>query len=140
MSRAQDIFEIQVYEWETVPRSKWSLETHVNYIAKGTKKFEGTAAPTNHQGHVTFELTRGITNHFEVAGYLVLAVRPGGGFEFAGTRVRPRFSIPKGWGLPLDVGLSIELSISAPSLRAKLCHTGTSSGGGEIARAVDTGF
>lgn len=114
LSRAQDIFEIQVYEWETVPRNKWSLETHINFIAKGTKEFDGSAAATHHQGHLTFELTRGITEHFEVAGYLVLAVRPEGGFEFAGTRIRPRFSVPKEWGLPLDVGLSIELGFPRP--------------------------
>jgi hypothetical protein len=111
---AQDIFEIQVYEWDTVPKNKWSLETHLNFIAKGTKEFDGTAAPTDHQGHLTFELTRGITDHFEMAGYLVLAVRPGGGFDFAGVRLRPRFSIPEQWHWPVDAGLSIEFGFPRP--------------------------
>ena len=53
---AQDSFEIQVYEYETVPKGMWNLETHINFTGKGTKFFEGPAAPTNHQFHLTFEL------------------------------------------------------------------------------------
>ena len=67
--RAQDPFEIQVYEYETVPKGMWNLETHINYIGKGTKSFEGPVAPTNNQFHLTYELTRGITDYFETAGY-----------------------------------------------------------------------
>jgi hypothetical protein len=37
VARAQDPFEIQVYEYETVPKGMWNLETHINYIGKGTK-------------------------------------------------------------------------------------------------------
>src|SRR5439155_16238819 len=70
---AQDPFEIQVYEYETVPKRKWNLETHLNYVARGTKTFEGTVAPSQHQLHLTYELTRGLTSRFELAGYLVLA-------------------------------------------------------------------
>src|SRR4051812_44711164 len=74
---AQDPFEIQVYEYSTVPKGMWNLETHLNYVAEGTKSFEGSVAPTNNQSHLTFELTRGLTGHFELAGYLVLAHRIG---------------------------------------------------------------
>ncbi|HXG91096.1 MAG TPA: hypothetical protein VNN73_01850 [Blastocatellia bacterium] len=108
-ARAQDPFEIQVYEYETVPKGKWNLETHLNFIGKGTKEFEGTVAPSRHQFHLTFELTRGITDHFEMAGYLVLARRPDGGLEYAGWRVRPRVSLPQSWRLPVDVSLSGEV-------------------------------
>lgn len=70
-ARAQDPFEIQVYEYETVPKGMWNLETHINYVGKGTRKFEGPVAPTNNQFHLTFELTRGVTENFEMAGYLI---------------------------------------------------------------------
>src|SRR4030095_13304985 len=33
-------FEIQVYEYETVPKGMWNLETHFNFVARGTKEFE----------------------------------------------------------------------------------------------------
>lgn len=115
---AQDTFEIQVYEYELVPKGKFNLETHVNYIARGTKSFEGTVAPTNDQFHLTFELTRGLTDHFELAGYLVLANRPGGGFEYVGARIRPRFSLPKSWPMPFDFSLSTEVGFPRPQYEA----------------------
>ncbi len=109
--RAQDAFEIQVYEYDLVPKRMWNLETHLNYTARGTKAFEGTVAPTENQFHLTYELTRGITDVFELAGYLVLAARPDGPrpLEYAGWRIRPRVAIPKSWGLPLDVSISGEV-------------------------------
>jgi len=106
---AQDPFEIQIYEYPTVPKGMWNLETHLNYVAEGTKSFEGSVAPTNSQSHVTFELTRGLTEHFELAGYLVLAHRAGHGPEYVSWRVRPRLSLPQSWRLPLDVSISTEV-------------------------------
>ena len=108
-ARAQDPFEIQVYEYETVPKGMWNLETHINYIGKGTRKFEGPVAPTNDQFHLTFELTRGVTENFEMAGYLVLAHRAGGDtLDYVAWRLRPRVSVPRSWHWPVDVSMSIE--------------------------------
>jgi len=53
-ARAQDPFEIQVYMYETVPKGMWNLETHINYVGKGTRRFEGPVAPTNNQFHLSF--------------------------------------------------------------------------------------
>lgn len=112
---AQDIFEIQVYEYLTVPKKRYNLEVHFNYIATGTKESRGRVAPTDNVFHLTFELTRGLTDHVEVAGYLMLAQRPGGGLEYAGTRIRPRFRLPRSWRLPFDVSLSTEVGFPRPS-------------------------
>ena len=105
----QDPFEVQVYEYETVPKRMWNLETHVNYVGRCTKEFEGPVAPTEDQFHLTFELTHGITDHFEMAGYQVFAHRAGGGYDFVGWRLRPRVSLPESWGLPVAVSLSGEV-------------------------------
>ena len=107
---AQDSFEVQVYEYLTVPKGKWSLETHFNYTAKGTREFEGAVAPTEHQTHLTFELTRGITDYFEMAGYLVLARLPGANPDFAGWRLRPRVRLPERWKLPILFSFSAEVA------------------------------
>ena len=48
----QDPFEIQVYEYETVPKRMWNLETHVNYVDRGTKEFDGPVAPVSYT-HLT---------------------------------------------------------------------------------------
>ena len=106
---AQDPFEIQVYEYETVPKRKWNLETHLNYIARGTRTFEGTVAPSQHQLHLTYELTRGLTSRFELAGYLLLARREADALEFVGWRLRPRVSLPESWPLPFKVSISGEI-------------------------------
>lgn len=115
---AQDVFEIQVYEYLTVPKGKYNLESHINVIASGTKEFDGNVAPSDNQFHLTLELTRGLTDHVELAGYLVLAARPGGGFEYAGARVRPRFRLPEAWGLPFDFSLSTEVAFPGSQYEA----------------------
>lgn len=112
---AQDPFEIQVYEYETVPKGKWDLETHLNFVGDGTKEPEGSVAATNHQFHLTFELTRGLTEQIETAGYLVLAKRPDSSLDFVGIRIRPRASVPREWGWPVDVSLSLEFGYWRPA-------------------------
>ncbi len=105
---AQDPFEIQVYEYATVPRGKWDLETHLNYTVSGTRVFDGPVAPTQGQFHLAFEFTRGITRHFEMAGYALFARRTGHSVDFVGWRLRPRVSLPERW-LPVKVSLSAEV-------------------------------
>ena len=110
VARAQDPFEIQVYEYATVPKGLWNLETHVNFVARGTKTATGLVYPTERQGHLTFELTRGITEDFELAAYLVFARHSGGDVgELAGYRFRPRVKAPESWKWPVDVSLALEL-------------------------------
>ena len=107
---AQDAFEIQVYEVDTVPAGKWGLETHLNDVVRGTKEREAHLAPSEGQVHLTFELTRGITDAFEIAGYLSLASRSGVAADFAATRIRPRVRVPEGWGWPIGFSLSAEVA------------------------------
>jgi hypothetical protein len=106
---AQDPFEIQVYLYETVPKGFWNLETHLNHVARGERSAVGPVAPSQDQSHLTFELTRGITDYFELAGYLVTARRPGVAGELVGWRVRPRFRIPED-KLPFRFSLAAEVA------------------------------
>ena len=108
-AHAQDPFEIQVYEYATVPKGRWNLETHFNYTGRGTRQSETTVLPTEGQAHLTYELTRGLTEHFELAGYLVLARRAGHGPDFVAWRLRPRVRLPERW-LPVKVSLSAEVA------------------------------
>jgi len=112
VAEAQDPFEIEVYGSETAPRRAWELDTHLNYTARGTTAFDGPVAPTEHQVHLAFELTRGLTDHWEVTAYLLSAYRPGPGVEYAGWRVRSRVRAPEAWRLPVDLGLAAELEFS----------------------------
>jgi hypothetical protein len=109
---AQDPFEIEVYGYRTAARAEWELDTHLNYIARGTRAFDGTVAPNEHQAHLAFELTRGLTDHLELAAYLLSAYRPGSGFEYAGARVRSRVRAPDAWRLPVGLSVAAELEFS----------------------------
>jgi hypothetical protein len=110
-ARAQDPFEIHVYEYEQLPPGGFTLEGHFNFVGIGTDSFEGPVAPTNHQFHMTGELTGGITDNVSLGVMVLSAVRPGGvGPEYAGWRLLPHFYAPKSWHLPLDLGLVAEFS------------------------------
>ena len=104
----QEPFEIEVYPYMTAGLGEWELETHLNYARLGTTTFDGTVAPTQRQVRLAAELTWGMTDHWEVSGYLLGAHRPDLGFEFAGWRLRSRMRAPERWGLPVRMGFGVE--------------------------------
>src|SRR3954470_21941335 len=95
-ANAQDLFEIQVYPYQTVEPGRTMVELHTNYFASGTTEPPPGEFPLDHQSHLTLEVTHGFTRYFECAGYLVTASHvPGEGGKFAGARIRPRFRFPE---------------------------------------------
>ncbi len=112
---AQEHFEIAVYPYGTARRGEWEMEGHINYASRGTSSFAGTVAPTQGQWRFAAELTRGITEHWEVAGYVLGAQVPGLGFEYAGWRLRSRMRAPELWRLPVSVGFSAEYEATRPA-------------------------
>jgi hypothetical protein len=119
---AQDPFEIHVYEYEKLHRFQFTLEQHLNYWAIGSKEFEGRAAPTNDQLHMTYELTGGITDHFSLGFMQLNTVLPGTGFQYAGWRVLPHFYVPESWHLPVAIGLVTEFSFARPQYIPETGH------------------
>jgi hypothetical protein len=117
---AQDSFEVQVYESDLVPVNHYELDMHTIVVQRGSTLWDGTVAPSNHQEHVAFEFTRGMTEYFELGGYVLLAHRPDGGSTFAGFRLRPRVRAPDAWQLP--VGLSLSAEVGFPQLQYEPNH------------------
>jgi hypothetical protein len=116
---AQDLFEIQVYPYQTVEPGRTMVELHTNYFASGSKEPAPGEFPLHHQSHVTLEVTHGFTRYFECAGYLVTAGHvPGEGGRFAGARIRPRFRFPESTGFPFNVSLSFEVGFNQPEFEA----------------------
>jgi hypothetical protein len=116
---AQDLFEIQVYPYETVEPGRTMTELHTNYFPSGTIDAPPGEYPLNHQSHLTLEVTHGFTKYFECAGYLVTAPHvPGYGSEFAGVRVRPRFRFRETPNLFFNIGISFELGFNQPEFEA----------------------
>lgn len=108
-ARAQDRFEIQVYDAETATPGEIGLETHLNSVLTGrrTTSPEGEA-PTHRVFHATLEPHLGVTDFMELGMYLQSAVRPGFGYDWAGFKLRAKVRAPtSGW---LKLGLNGEVS------------------------------
>jgi outer membrane putative beta-barrel porin/alpha-amylase len=116
---AQDLFEIQVYPYETVEPGRTMVELHTNYFPSGTTEAAPGEFPENHQSHVTIEVTHGFTKYFECAGYLVMAAHvPNEGGRFAGARIRPRFRLPETPNLFFNISISFELGFNQSEFEA----------------------
>jgi hypothetical protein len=112
---AQEAFEISVYPYATAQRGEWEFEGHLNYANRGTTAFDGAVAPRQGQVRFAGELTRGLTDHWEMSAYLLAAQVPTLGTRYAGWRLRSRFRAPEGWRLPVNMGLSVEYEATRPA-------------------------
>ncbi len=112
---AQEAFEITVYPYATAHRGEWEFEGHLNYANRGTTAFDGAVAPRQGQVRFAGELTRGLTDHWEMSAYLLAAQVPTLGTRYAGWRLRSRFRAPEEWRLPVKMGLSIEYEAARPA-------------------------
>ena len=110
--RAQENYEIQVYPSETMPKGVTMFELHSNYTLKGSRISSSPELPTNHQIHETLEITHGFSSWTELGFYWFMAKPQGGGFEWVGTHLRPRFRVPEGWGWPVGISISQEIGYS----------------------------
>ena len=116
---AQDLFEIQVYPYDTVAPRHTMVEIHTNFYPSGTTSAPPNEFALNHQLHVTAEITHGFTNYFETALYIVTAgYVPDHGAQFAGWRIRPRFRLPELEGFPFKVSISFEVGFNQPEFEA----------------------
>ena len=114
-SAAQDLFEIQVYPYDTVEPGHTMLEFHTNFIPSGTKDTADGVFANHRQVHVTAEITHGWTSRFETGFYIETAAYvPGQGSQFVGWHVRPRYSFPEPKGFPFKFSLSLEYAFNQP--------------------------
>jgi hypothetical protein len=109
LASAQDNYEIQVYGADLVPTHATMVEFHTNFAGSGRKATEDGVRPTNHALHETLEVTHGFSDWFETGFYLFTSARAGDGYQFVGTHVRPRFSVPARYHLPVGLSLSQEI-------------------------------
>jgi len=104
-----DAFEIQVYDGTANPAGVFGLELHVNDAIDGVKTAPPPELPPHHLLHVTLEPSLGVTRFWELGAYLQTALRAdGGGYEFAGAKLRSKLVTPGGWRPHLRLGLNME--------------------------------
>jgi len=113
-AHAQDLFEIQVYPYDTVPPKQTMVELHTNYIPSGTSDTSEGLYANHHQFHATVEVTHGWTERFETGFYLETAYVPGVGYKFTGWHIRPRFRMPEFKSFPFQVSISLEYAFNQP--------------------------
>jgi hypothetical protein len=106
-ARALDRFEIQVYDGTADPPGTPGLELHANTVARGLGAAEPPELPPNHQTHLTLEPSYGLFSWWEIGGYLQSTIRPDGGFDFAGVKLRSKFVRPSADGVRLGVNLEV---------------------------------
>lgn len=112
---AQDLFEIQVYPYETVEPGTTMFEFHTNFIPSGTRDAAGGVYANHHQFHETLEITHGWTKHFETGFYIETAPYvPDVGARFVGWHIRPRFRLPESTAFPFRVSFSFEYAFNQP--------------------------
>ncbi|HET9408831.1 MAG TPA: hypothetical protein VFO39_16435 [Candidatus Sulfotelmatobacter sp.] len=106
---AQDNYEIQVYDAETVQPGSTMVELHSNFTAEGSKTVQDGMLPTNHAMHETLELTHGINDWAEVGWYLFTSIQSDGGWQWVGDHIRPRVRVPEKWHWPVALSISNEI-------------------------------
>ena len=112
---AQDLFEIQVYPYDTVEPGVTMFEFHTNFTPRGSKGNEDGVYGNDRQLHETLEITHGWTKYFETGFYLETAPYvPNVGAKFTGVHIRPRFRPPESERFPFKVSLSFEYAFNRP--------------------------
>jgi hypothetical protein len=103
IARAQDAFEVQVYDVETAPRGEPGLELHLNQHVIDR-------APD--ETHLTFEPHYGLADWAELGGYFQTATTTTGDLAYAGIKLRLKIRWPRRvWSD--RIGLAINGEVSA---------------------------
>jgi len=107
---AMDKFEIQVYQGEHNEPGQASLELHSNYTLRGHEEaaYDGETPPDGAL-RFTLEPAIGVTDWLEFGAYLQSMVSPSNGAEFGGWKLRSKFIVPARLGLPVILGINVEL-------------------------------
>jgi hypothetical protein len=103
---AQADQEIQVYASPTIKYKATIFELHTNYTIEGMKDLPDPKSVRNF--NATLEITHGLAQNFELGFYLFTSLKPDGEYEFLGSQIRPRATVPYGWNWPFGVSLSTE--------------------------------
>jgi hypothetical protein len=117
-AHAQGNYEVQVYGSDLTPKGVTMVELHSNFTADGTKRVVDGVLPTNHAEHETLEITRGLSEWWEVGLYQFTSIQPDGDWMWVGAHIRPRVAVPERYDLPVGVSLSAEIGYQRPNFSA----------------------
>jgi len=104
--------EIQVYASPTIQKKATIFELHTNYTIEGIKDLQDPKSVRNF--NATLEITHGVARNFELGFYLFTSLKPDGNYEFLGSQIRPRVTVPSEWNWPFGASLSTEFGFFRP--------------------------
>jgi hypothetical protein len=109
---AQDLFELEVFSYETAPRGDYEVELHTNVMSRGGVTPD-TIAGDHRPAHVSVEVARGWTTRFETAIFVQTAPFGSSGSDrFAGGHVRSKVRIGTLPAFPMRMALSAEYTFN----------------------------
>lgn len=111
-SLAQADNEIQVYASPTVGKNLTMFELHSNYTFQGIKNLPDPKSA--HYLNESLEITHGFGENFELGLYVFTALTPYGRYEYLGSHIRPRITVPKSWNWKVGASLSAEFGFFRP--------------------------
>jgi len=119
-ARAGDLFEIQVYTPDVDAPGHFGLEVHANYTPSGrsTPAFPGETPP-DRVFRLTLEPSLGVTDWLELGAYLQSFIGPGTGLQYGGDKLRVKLVVPERAGLPILLGVNLELGRVPTSVDAQ---------------------
>jgi hypothetical protein len=92
---------------------------HSNFTRLGRRVTSADGElPTFRALHETVEITRGFTDWSELGFYWFMSKPDGQGLQWVGTHLRPRFTAPESWGLPVGLSLSQEIGYAPKQFSA----------------------
>ncbi len=112
---SQGNYEVQVYGSDLVAPKVTMFEIHSNFTASGEKQTIFGVLPTNHAEHETLEITHGWNEWFETGFYIFTSIQSNGGWYYVGSHIRPRFSVPEKYHLPVGISISNEIGWQRPN-------------------------
>src|SRR5688572_11453448 len=117
---AQDLFELEVFRYESAGAGEYEVEFHTNAMSRGTIAPASVAA--NHRPvHMSVEVTRGWTPRFETAIFIQTApFGSTGSARFAGGHLRTKYRIGETPRVPIGVAVSAEYTFNRSAFDGEL--------------------
>jgi hypothetical protein len=117
---AQDLFELEVFRYESAAPGEYEVEFHTNAMSRGTSTPASVAA--NHRPvHMSVEVTRGWTERVETAIFVQTApFGSNGSARFAGGHLRTKYRLGETSRVPIGVAVSAEYTFNRSAFDGEL--------------------
>lgn len=117
---AQDLFELEVFEYAGVAPGEFELELHANALSRGS--VSPTSIAANHRpAHLSVELTHAWTERLETALFVQTApFGSPGSTRFAGGHLRTKIRLGELAAIPLRFAVSAEYAFNRPIFNREL--------------------